>query len=1052
MALEIAAWDDGLIEAPPIAQERDRGLCLHEIIEAWAVRTPSARAAYHEGDTLTYGALNARANQLARRLRARGIGVGALVGVAMKRSLEMVIGLLAILKAGAAYVPLDPRLPRERLLFLVADAPLPLVLTNGRTLDAGEAEVLDLQRFDDSGSDEPGLVSGVANDDLVYVIYTSGSTGQPKGVMVPHRGVVNWLVWMRNTFTVTPHDVVLKKAPLTFDVSAWELFLPLISGACLVLADSDRQFDPQYLADLMARTRVSIAQFVPSLMRSFLELEELPDLSALRHVMCGGEVLTPKLQALFFKRLNAEVCNSYGPTEASIGVTRWPCRRDDQRETVPIGWAIDNTELYILDAQLNPVPPGVAGELHIGGICLGRGYLNRPDLTAERFLPNPFNAAGEARMYRTGDMCRFLADGSIDFLGRIDDQVKIRGMRIEMAEVEKAIAEHPAVEVAAAAAEEHGGETVLCAYVVPVAGTAVSERELRGFLRGKLPLAMIPAEFLFVAALPLSANGKIDRKNLRQLRSSAPTVAPPREDVNRSAPAGVPPRDAIAQQVAAIWTEVLGHERFGSHDDFFDCGGDSLSAVDLLIRLERSFERRVCFDELLGGFTVAAIAEMLRANRAGPESGQPRHATPPPASPPAREVAQGLICRIADLDDLPGIWQVCAHAFPGYANATFAEFSELCRYRWLDNPARTGDEPFGWVLEASDGRIVGFHGLVPVRLWLGDRSCPAVSPTTWASEADYGKAGLAMLSEYMNWGSDRFLLNTTANAITSTIHRSGAYGMRSIPLSDFDQRLLWIVDFKALVRWKLSPGRTPGLLRRIASSRAGQSVLALAAPFAFGITGGVRAALSAGLRGMRLRYSCRPLQIEPIAHFGAEFDALWDRLKGRHGVTMERSAAFLNWRHIDPPRLLGRSFALACRDDSRLVGYVALRAPANTVPGHFIMTDLFYDDAIPDALPNLLNAAFAFAASQSATVFEVFGFHPSLNRRLRDQRPYVLHRSQLERIGREASLRTLLTVLDPRWREAESTTYWYRAPDTELERICATGAWWPSGVDGDLNL
>jgi amino acid adenylation domain-containing protein len=1045
--LSLAAWDDGLVAPPPITPERDRGSCLHEIIEAWAVRRPNARAVHYEGDTLTYGALNARANRLARRLRARGIGVGALVGVAMKRSLEMVVGLLAILKAGAAYVPLDPRLPRERLLFLVADAPLRLILTNGRTLDAGAAEVLDLQQFADSGSGEPGFVSGVANDDLVYVIYTSGSTGQPKGVMVPHRGVVNWLVWMRNTFAVTPDDVVLKKAPLTFDVSAWELFLPLISGACLVLADSDRQFDPRYLADLMAHTRVSIAQFVPSLMRSFLELEELPDLSALRHVMCGGEVLTPKLQALFLKRLDAEVCNSYGPTEASIGVTRWPCRRDDQRETVPIGWAIDNTELYILDPQLNPVPPGVAGELYIGGICLGRGYLNRPDLTAERFLPNPFNAAGEARMYRTGDMCRFLADGSIDFLGRIDDQVKIRGMRIELAEVEKAIAEHPAVEVAAAAAAERDGEAVLRAYVVPAGGTALSERELRGFLRGKLPLAMIPGEFRFVDALPLSANGKIDRKKLQQLHSSAPVRARARAEVDRSAPAAAPARDAIEHRVAAIWTEALGHERFGSHDDFFDCGGDSLSAIDLLIRLERGFERRVCFDELLGGFTVTAIADMLRADMRGQQSGRQR-----PASPPARGVAQSLICRIADMDDLPGIWQVCTRAFPAYANATLAEFGELCRYRWLDNPSRSGDEPFGWVLEAADGRIVGFHGLVPIRLWLGDRSCPAVAPTTWASEADYGKAGLAMLSEYMNWGSDRFLLNTTANAITSTIHGSGAYGMRPIPLADFDQRLLWILDFKALLRWKLSQGRAPRLLRRLVSSRAGQSVLALAAPFAFGVTGGVRAALTAGLRGMRIRYSCRPLQIEPIARFGAEFDALWDGLKGRHGVTMERSAAFLNWRHIDPPRLLGRSFALACRDNGRLVGYVALRAPANTVPGHFIMTDLFYDDAVPEALPNLLNAAFAFAISQSATVFEIFGFHPSLNRRLRDQHPYVLHRSALERIGRGASLRTLLTVLDPRWREAESTTYWYRAPNAELERVCAAGAWWPSGVDGDLNL
>ncbi len=508
--------------APAGSSEADRRLCLHEIIQAWAARTPEQVAVYGEGRTLTYRELNEHANRLALRLMAAGVGVGSLVGVSMKRSPEMIVGLLAILKAGAAYVPLDPRLPRQRLLFLVSDAGLRVVLTSGGLLDAGEAQAIDLRDIGSSAGDERDCYnpqSGVGGNDLVYVIYTSGSTGEPKGVMVPHRGVVNWLVWMRNTFEVTPADVVLKKAPLTFDVSAWELFLPLISGARLVLADSDRQYDPAYLAGLMASTRVTVAQFVPSLLRLFLELKDLPDLSALRHVMCGGEALSPKLQSLFFERLGAEMCNSYGPTEASIGVTRWPCRRGDIRDTVPIGYAIDNTELYILDPDFHPVAPGVAGELFISGICLGRGYLNRPDLTAERFLPDPFNPAGEARMYRTGDLCRFLDDGSIDFLGRMDDQVKVRGVRIELAEVEKFIAEHEAVEVAAAAVDDNDGDAVLIAYVVPAPGKALTDRELRGFLRQKLPMSMIPSEFYFVQALPLSANGKLDRKALRRLKS-----------------------------------------------------------------------------------------------------------------------------------------------------------------------------------------------------------------------------------------------------------------------------------------------------------------------------------------------------------------------------------------------------------------------------------------------------------------------------------------------------------------------------------------------------
>jgi microcystin synthetase protein McyA len=302
----------------------------------------------------------------------------------------MVVGVLAILKTGAAYVPLDPRLPPERLLFMVSDAPLAVILTRNTRPAVGDTLVIDVAaepRGDPTLRDaEPLDEAGVETGDLAYVIYTSGSTGRPKGVMIPHRGVVNWLIWMRNTFEVTPSDVVLKKAPLTFDVSAWEPFLPLISGARLVLADSDQQYDSSSLARPMAVTGVTIARFVPSLMRSVLELQDLPDLSALRHVMCGGEVLPPRLQNLFLERLSSEVCNSYGPTEASIGVTRWPCRRDDPRDAIPIGSAIDNTELYILDPDLNPVPPGTAGEVYIARLCLGRGYLNQPDLTADRFI------------------------------------------------------------------------------------------------------------------------------------------------------------------------------------------------------------------------------------------------------------------------------------------------------------------------------------------------------------------------------------------------------------------------------------------------------------------------------------------------------------------------------------------------------------------------------------------------------------------------------------------------------------------------------------------
>ncbi len=1027
----------------------DRHLCLHEIIQAWAVRAPDANAVLFADRALSYRALNERANRLARRLQSNGIGIGSLVGVSMKRSHEMIIALLAILKTGAAYVPLDPHLPRERLLFLVSDAPLHIIVTRGTRPDAGDAEIIDLARDENRGADEfacTDLVCDVEGGDLVYVIYTSGSTGEPKGVMVPHRGVVNWLIWMRNTFQVTPADVVLKKAPLTFDVSAWELFLPLISGACLVLADSDRQFDPVYLANLMATARVTIAQFVPSLMRSFLDLKELPDLSALRHVMCGGEALSPKLQNLFLQRLSSEVCNSYGPTEASIGVTRWPCQRDDQRDSVPIGYAIDNTELYILDPELNPVAVGMPGELYIGGRCLGRGYLNRPDLTAERFVPNPFNSGDEARMYRTGDLCRFLDDGSIDFLGRIDDQVKVHGVRIELAEVEKAICGHTSVEVAAATVDTSGDDAVLVAFVVPAPDRALTDRELRAFLRQKLPLSMVPSEFYFVQTLPVSANGKLDRKRLQLDRR------PPPVEVQAS------PRDGVEQRVMAIWCELLDRDDFNVTDDFFDCGGDSLLTAQLFGRIEEEFGADISFDSVLGELTIERLADLMRRMRSATEAdGIAPAATHYPDTRCSREGdssfrIDGVLCRLADLDDIEGIWGVCSRAFVPYANASLEEFRELFDHRWLNNPCRTPDDPLGWVLETDTGQIVGFHGIVPTRIWIGDRSIPAIAPTTWAADPGYGRQGFALLSTYLNWGRDRFLLNTTANPITSAMHEASHAGMCKIPIEGFDQRLLWVLDLGPLLRWKMAQHVAPGLAHGIATSRLTLRLMGTAGALAAGIAGGFGAAVRASIGRSRIDFTGGDLPTEMVGRFEPEFDALWQRYRHHHTFATERTAAILNWRHIDPPRLLGRSYALACRDGAKLAGYVALREPATTAPGHFIVTDLLYDPARPEVMWSLMNAAFKFAAARSASVLEVFGFHPSLNRELLTQHPYVLQRSQLEQLGRNASLGRTLGTLTRRNGSGASSTYWYRAPTAELKQICETGTWWPSGIDGDLNL
>ena len=355
-------------------------------------------------------------------------------------------------------------------------------------------------------------------------------------------------------------------------------------------------------------------------------------------------------------------------------------------------------------------------------------------------------------------------------------------------------------------------------------------------------------------------------------------------------------------------------------------------------------------------------------------------------------------------------------------------------------------------MEKDSGGIVGFHGLVPVRFWVGDHSVAAISPTTWAADPGYGRAGLALLSTYLDWGTDRFLLNTTANTITSAMHANSNAGMQRIPIEGFDQRLLWVRDIKALARWKLRQRDTHKLLRRGALSWVGQALTGLSAPFALGVLGGMRAAMRTSLGRSRIRFDCRKLPVAEVTHFGPEFDALWDRLKHHYAATTERTARVLNWRHIDTPRLLGRSYALACSEGDTLLGYVALRAPSTTAPGHFIITDLFYDPARPDVMQNLMNAASDFAEAHAATVLEVFGFHPSLNQALQTQRPFVLQRAQLERLGREPSLRSVIRALAHQEGTQVSETYWYRAPDPELAGVCARGPWWPSGIDGDLNL
>jgi amino acid adenylation domain-containing protein len=571
----LVEWNDTKSDYP-------EHMCIHQLFEEQVRQTPEAVAVVFEGEKLTYSELNRRANALAYALQALGVGPEALVGVCMERSLEMVIALLGILKAGGAYVPLDPIYPRERLDYMVQDAQMSILLTQTRLLELLPKDGIRLICLDSdwkASEQEENLVSNVQPDNPVYMIYTSGSTGRPKGVMNIHRGLSNRLHWMQQAYQLTPADRVLQKTPFSFDVSAWEFFWPLLTGACLVVARPGGHWDPAYLVSLMAEEQITTLHFVPSMLQAFLMASGLERCTSLKRVICSGEALPFELQERFFSRFESELHhtvelhNLYGPTEASIDVTYWQCRPGSH---VPIGRPIANTQMYILDRAWHPVPIGVAGELYIGGIGVARGYFNRPELTAEKFVPDPFRKEAGARLFKTGDLARYRADGAIEFLGRIDHQAKIRGFRIELGEIEVVLAQHPAIkEVLIVAREDMPGNKRLVAYLVRKLGIAeLSVEELRNFLKEKLPRYMIPAAFVFLDALPLMPNGKVNRKAL------------PRPDMRRPQleKAFVAPRTPVEELLARIWADVLGIDKVGIQDNFFDLGGASIQGLQIITK------------------------------------------------------------------------------------------------------------------------------------------------------------------------------------------------------------------------------------------------------------------------------------------------------------------------------------------------------------------------------------------------------------------------------------------------------------------------------------
>jgi len=574
--------------------------CLPQLFEAQAERTPGAVALSMGRETLRYGELNARANQLARYLQGLGAKPGMTVGIGLERSFEMVIALMAVLKAGAAYVPLDPDYPWDRLRYMSKNASLAIVLTSEALADRFDAQVcrrvcLDRESGKIAQESHHNLPPASTPQDLAYILYTSGSTGQPKGVEIPHRALVNFLCSIRLEPGCSAQDVMLSVTTLSFDIAGLELYVPLLVGARVEIAGRAVAMDGRQLRTLCEAVQPTIMQATPATWRMLVEAGWQG--SNRLTVLCGGEPLPPDLAALLLDR-SVALWNMYGPTETTIWSTIERIERSDGEIT--IGRPIANTEVYILDQFLQPVPIGVSGELYIGGHGLARGYCGRPDLTQERFIPHPFSQE-PARLYRTGDSARYRLDGRIVHLGRLDHQVKIRGFRIELGEIETALNRHHAVRqtVVIARDDEHGVKQ-LVAYLVCQAGSIPSQSELRAFLRSEIPEYMVPSLFVFLDAMPLTANNKVDRNALPAPASAVPTAA-----------VHVAPSDRMDVQMAALWQQVFGINNIGIHDNFFDIGGHSLKAAQLFYLIEQVYGRHLPLSTLFQAPTIATLTSLL---------------------------------------------------------------------------------------------------------------------------------------------------------------------------------------------------------------------------------------------------------------------------------------------------------------------------------------------------------------------------------------------------------------------------------------------------------
>ncbi|HYC89370.1 MAG TPA: amino acid adenylation domain-containing protein [Thermoanaerobaculia bacterium] len=583
---------------------------LHRLFELQAARTPHAAAAVFGETMLTYAQLDAKANQLANRLVANGVGNGSPVGIYMERSLELVVAIFGILKAGGAYLPLDAEYPQDRLAYMLENARVAAVVTQphlGAMLENTAAPVIVLDPACSSIAGEATIAPAIEVDpeQAAYVLYTSGSTGRPKGVVIPHRAICNHMLWMQSEFPMSATDAVLQKTPFSFDASVWEFYAPLLAGGRLVIAQPGGHRDAAYLAEAIRLHHVTVLQCVPTQLRMLLDDPSFVRCTSLRRVFCGGEALTGDVATRFHATMFADLINLYGPTEATIDATSWTCVRGDARTHMPIGRPVANTQVYVVDAALRPVPAGIAGELLIGGSGLALGYLHNEELTGEKFVANTIGD-GSARLYRTGDLVRMTDADVLDFLGRIDHQIKLRGFRIELGEIEAVLVRQQGVkEAVVIAREDTPGDKRLVGYFIAGAGAHPSTGDLKAALKATLPDYMIPAALVPLDVFPLLPNGKIDTRSL------------PVPDYGRAALADtfIAPRTDIEKGVASIWSEVLGVEKIGVYDSFFELGGHSLIATQLISRIRVMFDVELPLRKLFDQPTVEALALAVEAAR-----------------------------------------------------------------------------------------------------------------------------------------------------------------------------------------------------------------------------------------------------------------------------------------------------------------------------------------------------------------------------------------------------------------------------------------------------